>query len=326
MTTKDLMLKLRSAINKGDYVPELDHVVAGVTSGTPVNAVAAARVLTVGGTPAEANTVSLDGVVYKYRAAIGDGVFATQTLTTTDVFHEGDTVTIGATTSAKTYTITATITAANSVKLTAAAETTIDNLVLAINGGTGAGVNYGSGTVAHTIFSASKATAATMLVTAKVKGFAANIATTQVCTHATWGAATATGGVDPQAANDVLIGANAEAAIDNLVLAVTKGANIGVKYGTGTVANPFVTAAKASVATMTATAREAGTSGNAIVIAKAGTNLTWASSAVLLAGGIDGTVAPDKSFYLDATYLYFTAVANTVSGANWKRLTLGSAF
>jgi len=97
--------------------------------------------------------------------------------------------------------------------------------------------------------------------------------------------------------NFVLIGANAEAAIDNLVLAVTAGAGAGTNYGTGTVANAFATAVKASASTMTATALLAGTAGNSIVTddpVDGGGTTSW-SAATLLGGDAAGDVTLDAA-------------------------------
>ena len=80
----------------------------------------------------------------------------------------------------------------------------------------------------------------------------------------------------PTRANEVLIGANAEAAIDNLVLAVTLGAGIGTNYSTGTEVHPTVTAAKATAATMTVTAKTVGDGGNSIITVPQGDHLAFA--------------------------------------------------
>jgi phage tail sheath protein FI len=117
---------------------------------------------------------------------------ANGTLTFTANAAEGDTVTIGS----RTYTITATIDAANKVKLGVDAATTVSNLIAAINAGTGSGTAYGTGTAAHTLVTASAGTGTALVVTSKASNAAANaIATTKSSAVATWGSATLIGGL-----------------------------------------------------------------------------------------------------------------------------------
>lgn len=82
------------------------------------------------------------------------------------------------------------------VKIGASASDTLDNLIAAINGGAGAGTNYSSDVVAHPSVSAAAGAGDTMDVTALVAGAAGNsIATTDVSSNLSWGAATLTGGI-----------------------------------------------------------------------------------------------------------------------------------
>lgn len=411
---------------------------------TPVNAVAAAKVLTVGGTPSDLDTVTAGGKTYRFRTAIGAGTAAsgvltaaanadntdtvqvegktytfktalteakaTNILTATANPQDGARVTIGATA----YTFRDTLVSSYDVKIGAAATNSLDNLVAAITAGAGAGTTYGTGTVAHPSVTAAAGAGDTIDVTALAIGVAGNAVTTvEFSPGLAWTTATMEGGVDAvvneiliagsasasldnliaammgtagegtnystgtvvlastsaaagagdtvditalavgtagnaitsvgtgqmsfaaatleggvaaAVANDVLIGANAEAAIDNLVLAITAGAGAGTNYATGTTVNANVTAVKASASTMTCTAKVKGTVGNAISIAESGTNLTWASGATALSGGVDGTVASEGQIYKDSSYLYVAIAANTVADTNWRRIDLGSAY
>lgn len=415
-----------------------------LTDETPVNAVAASKLLTVSNTPSDLDTVTAGGKVYRFRSAIGAGVAATGVLTaaanadnTDTVQVEGKTytfktnlteakatniltatanpqdgarVTIGATA----YTFRDTLVSAFDVKIGAAATNSLDNLIAAVNLAAGEGTTYGTGTTVHPTVTAAAGAGDTIDFVAKTIGVAGNAVTTVefspglawttetmeggvdavaneiliagsasasldnliaammgtagegtaystgtvvlASTSAAAGAgdtvdiaalavgtagnaitsvgtgqmsfasATLTGGVAAAVANDVLIGVNAEAAIDNLVLAITAGAGAGTNYATGTTENANVTAVKASASTMTCTAKTKGTAGNAIVIAESGTNIAWASGAVLLSGGVDGTVASEGQMYKDSTYLYVAVAANTVADANWRRVSLGSAY
>jgi hypothetical protein len=295
---------------------------------TPVNAVAAARVLTVGGLPAEGDTVSAGGVIYKFRAALGAGAKAAKILTLTDVAKDTETVTIDETV----YTFVTALSdpaVPYEVLVEVSAELNINNLVAAATGGAGAGTKYGTGTVAHTTVDVTKGSAATIVATAKAIGFAGNsIAIDEDLDNGTWagGATVLSGGVDAQAANDVLRGINAEASIDNLVLAITAGAGAGTNYGTGTVVNPLVTAVKANSSTMTCTNKIKGVIGNSTVIGKSGSDLSWASSATALAGGVNGTVGVANETCADASYIYHAISQNTIADANWRRIALGSAY
>lgn len=100
-------------------------------------------------------------------------VAASGTLTVGDTPHTASTVTIGSIT----YTFRSTLSSPaiiNEVKIGASAEASIDNLVLAITAGSGAGTNYSTGTVVHPTATAAKATAATMTVTANTVGDGGN--------------------------------------------------------------------------------------------------------------------------------------------------------
>lgn len=46
----------------------------------------------------------------------------------------------------------------------------------------------------------------------------------------------------------------------------------------------------------------------------------------VLAGGVDGTVGTAFKIAVDTSYLYIAIAANTIADANWRRISLGSAF
>ena len=306
-----------SALNTFATVEDLLHEEL-----TPVNAVAANKLLSVSNTPSEADTVSIGGVAYRFRVYIGAAVAAAKSLVFSGVAIDQETVTIGGHAYKFVTALSAGPTVANEVLVEISAELNVNNLIAAINGAAGIGVKYSTGTVAHTGVNATKVSTDTVVATAKTAGVAGNaIALAETLTNAAWdvGATFLTGGLDVQLANDVLIGINAEAAIDNLVLAITAGATAGVNYGTGTVVNPLATAVKASASTMTATAKVKGVVGNAIVIAKSGANLSWAGNAVLLSSGIDGTVGIKGTIVWDTSYIYVCTDTNTISTSNWKK-------
>lgn len=99
-------------------------------------------------------------------------------------------------------------------------------------------------------------------------------------------------------ANNVLIGADATAMGANLAAAINAGAGAGTTYGTGTVANPSVTAS-ANTGVVTVTARTPGASGNAIVIGETLTNGAWAGGATTLSGGSNTSSVGQMTVFLD---------------------------
>jgi|GEM_PF-1012899 len=216
---------------------------------------------------------------------------------------------------------------ANDVIIGGSAELSIDNLVLAVAAVSGSGVNWGAGTATHATILGSKTAANIFTATALVAGEAGNSeATTTNMSNATWAAATLLGGEGVEVANDVLIGGNAEASIDNLVAAINGAAGAGTTYGTGTVANASITSIKTDTDKVTATAKIKGVAGNSVALAETLTNAVWLAGATFLSGGVDGTVGVANETCADGTYLYHCLATNGVDGVNWRRVTLGSAY
>lgn len=118
--------------------------------------------------------------------------FAVGTLTAADVLADTETVTIGA----KTYTFEATLTNVDGHVLVGADEAeTLANLKAAINLEAGAGTLYAAATTEHPLVTAISSDATTLVVRAKVDGVIGNqIATTEACADASWGAATLASG------------------------------------------------------------------------------------------------------------------------------------
>jgi hypothetical protein len=297
---------------------------------TPVNAVASSKLLTIGTVPVEGATVSIGGVAYKFREAIGAGAAATATLTSDETeVVDGDTVTVNDIT----YRFKDTMEAANDVKRDGTtADTTLANLVAAINLSGTEGVEYYAGTSAATGVVAAAVSSHATVITADDIGFAGNsLAKVENSIHLDFDGEGAyfTGGVDAQAANDVLIG-TVEESIDNLVLAVTydagAGTNEGVKYGTGTVVNPLATAVKASASTMTATNLIKGVIGDSTAIAETLADGSWASDATFLSGGVNATTCMANEIVADGSFLYHCIATGTIADTNWRKIDLGSAY
>ena len=89
---------------------------------------------------------------------------------------------------------------------------------------------------------------------------------------------------------NVFIGGSASITIDNLIAAITLGADVGVAYAALTTLHPTVTAAAGALDTMDATAKATGVAGDAIATTaptNVSGNLSW--GAVTLESGADGT-------------------------------------
>lgn len=260
-----------------------------------------------------------DGTSLQYYS--GSGAAAAGTLTLTGNAGNNETVTIGTQTYTWKTALTTGGTAPNEVLIGASAAASIDNLIAAINGGSGAGTLYGSQTEINLDVVASDGAGTTMLATAKLNGTAGNaIATTETMANGSWGAATLAGGTTGKAtgtltltgnavnnetvtvgavtytwktaltgaANEVFVGALATNSIDNLIAAINGAAGEGTTYGTGTVYNPSATAVAGAGDTMDVTARAGGSAGNTIVTTETMTNGSW--GAATLAGGANATL------------------------------------
>lgn len=326
------------SITTAKLASALDLALVAVTNlkievGTPVNAVAAAQTLTLTG-------------------AIVPGVHA-ESVITSDATNvaDADTVTIGSTV----YRFKDTMAQAYDVKRGADAATSLDNLKAAINASGTPGTEYFTGTLAHPTVVATTNTDTTQKVVARIPGTAANsAATTETSAHLAWEDTTLGGGtgnsnpgvaaetvtIDGRVysfvdvlsetngaaaiAGQVLFGADSAAALDNLKLAINAGATAGTNYSTGTVVHATVNATTNTDTTQVVAANIKGIAGNSLATTETLTNGAWGST--VLAGGIDGTVGLAKKILADSSYLYVAIAANTIADANWRRVTLGSAF
>lgn len=97
-------------------------------------------------------------------------------------------------------------------------------------------------------------------------------------------------------ADSVLIGADANESIDNLVAAINGDAGEGTLYGTGTTASANTSANNIDNDQLKVSADTPGTAGNAIVIGETAANASWASGATTLVGGLD--IPGPSSFFL----------------------------
>lgn len=125
-------------------------------------------------------------------------------------------------------------------------------------------------------------------------------------------------------AYEVLIGSDADDSLLNLKKAINLEAGGGTKYGSLTPANSNVSCGAVTSHAVVLTALVKGTAANSVATTETSTHLSF--GAATLAGGVDGTVAHALKQLVDSSYLYVAIAANTVADANWRRISLGSAF
>ena len=192
----------------------------------------------------------------------------------------------------------------------------LDNVKVAINGGTGSGTKYSSATVAHPDVVAHTNTNTAQLFVAREPGTAINTkATTTTLANYAFGGTTFVDGVTTANAtvtigglyndgktytfvtalsetagataipNQVLFGAATANALDNLALAIDKGATEGTNYSTGTVAHRYVASSTNADDSQVIIAKEYSKYYNEIPVSTTLTDGTWGTST--LTGGIN---------------------------------------
>lgn len=204
----------------------------------------------------------------------------------------------------------------------------LDNLKLAINGGTGEGSLYSTGTVAHPYFIATTNTDTAQTIVARtVAGTTATnalnaLATTETMANTAWADTTfggGTGNSNPAvttaaatftigtrtytavlelsetsgatAVADQVLWVTSEAVfLDNIKKAINATGIAGTDYSTGTTVNYDVYATTNTNTEQTIVARNAGTVGNAIETTETLGNYSWTST--VMAGGTGATATP----------------------------------
>jgi hypothetical protein len=231
----------------------------------------------------DADTVTIGSAVYTFKSALTEA-YATGTLTSNNTqVSANDTVTLGSIM----YKFVSSLTgAANEVLIGAAADDSLTNLASAINGTTGAGTTYGTGTVANTAASSTATPSSHILTfTALTLGTAGNsVALAKSAATLTVSHATLQGGVN-SVADEVFIDSSADASLTNLQSAINGTTGAGTKYSTATTANTQVTCGAVASHAVIVTAITAGEAGNAIATTKSAATLSWGNTT--LTGGTD---------------------------------------
>lgn len=144
-------------------------------------------------------------------------VAAVQTLTSSGVFTDTQTVVVGG----KTYTTQTTLTNVDgNVHIGASAAVTLQNLMDAINLTGVPGTQYAAAMTRNAQVRATAVTATTLVVQSKVSGTVGNlIPSTETQTNASWGAATLAGGTGDsgQAVQDILNTEQPNASVSQLL-------------------------------------------------------------------------------------------------------------
>lgn len=295
-----------------------------VTEGTPVNAVNAAGTLTLTGVPLDGEIVTIGSRVYEIdtdtvpavtagRVPVllqgGSTRVAQGTLTLDTNPTAGDTMTLGA----KVYTFDANGALTNvdgRIEIGANLAATKINVRNAINLTGTPGTGYAALMTVHPSVTMAAFIGDAAVISAKRGGTAGNaIVTTETFTAVsnvfdagTLG--TTQAGVNPTAPETVTA----------LVTAISGDASA------------VVTAVDGAGDTVVVTAITAGAAGNSIVSTDTLANGSWGAG--VLGGGVDGTVGEPWEQRVDASYLYQvnSASGNSISGKNWRRISLSTAY
>ena len=229
-----------------------------------LQAIPARNNLDTGGPILNGNTVTIGGQVYTFVNTLDAPVHAIGELVDMAPALAGNTVTIGT----DVYTFRENLDADEpfDVLLTGNNTDDLTNLHNAINNGPGEGVTYGDFTPKSTFVTAVVASSDTMDVKAIVAGpDGDNINTSADLDGGTFASPFLGLGAFPSA-YEVVVGADVDATLQHLSLAVTQDNSVGVNYmyGQGTAPNPDVTMAPIAPGRAQAIARIPGVAGNSI--------------------------------------------------------------
>jgi len=274
-------------------------------NGTTYTETLGTGVLTGTGDLANGDQVLIGNRTYTFRTNL-TGVKATGLITSDATAPSaGDTVSI----EGVTYTFQTSLSnpaQANEVLIGGSAAAALDNLKIAINASGGTiGTEYSLGTVAHPLVTATTNTNTTQVVEAKDFGTRPNnYRLSENSSHLAWGASTMGTVVTTEVAgvanveDEVLLGANLAASLDNLKSAINNTATEGTDYSFGTKAHVQVTATTNTNTQQTVAARNAAFDNASISTTDpvdTGTAMSW--GATILTSGVRGVIAANTTTY-----------------------------
>lgn len=120
---------------------------------------------------------------------------------------------------------------------------------------------------------------------------------------------------------NVLVGVNDTASLLNLLNAIKHTGTPGTDYYCAA-EHPTVSGTSSDATTIVITAKTKGVS--TIATTKTGAEISWAHTT--LYAGVDGTVGVANEICADGTNIYHAISQNTISDANWRKVSLGSAY
>lgn len=304
------------------------------TEDAPVNAVASKATLTSDQTnPANKDTLTVNKREYTFVTALTE-VKSSGTITATGngVPTAKDTIVVGD----EEYTFVATLSAeptvANEVLIGATGQATLTNLANAINGDeTSLGTGYSEGTVANADVSAGIPTADNtdyvLTVSAIVPGEDGDLLdlTEDADNITVSGTGKLASGVDP-VVDEILIGLDTNATLLNVKKAINNEAGEGTNYSTGTVVNADVSCGTVAENAVVLSALIKGVIGDDIEVSEDSAHLTFGEGVETLEDGVDGTPGTKGEKVFTSTYEYTCIADNTIADANWRRVSLGSAY
>lgn len=295
-------------INKNVYLGDIvrDLINSSVV-GTPTNAKAATATITFGGAAIDGDVITIGKDVYEFVADDALSVTtpgnipvdishntarSTNTITIAVQPTAGDKVTIG--TKVYTFVPVGTDTADAEISIGSTVLEAQTNFVAAVNG-------TDAFNIAHPHVEAGAFNANISTISALVGGSAGDaIVTTE----------TFTSGSNVFSAGTLLDGADCLPA-DAVTAIVTAINDLGTE---------LVTAADGNGDTVVLTSA-IGAAANSISV---GFNVGGVTSTTTFAGGADGTISPGLAFMVDATNLYVSIKANTITGTNWRKIALSA--
>lgn len=294
------------------------QVAAGITPGTPVNAVGSYDTLNVTGVVIDGETFTVNATdIYEFCADAAQGVTAPGNLPVDIEAHAtksackltidtqvtlGDFMNVGGV--LYTFASVASTKGEGDISIGTDLATGQAAIVAAINGTDGH--NTANPVATAAAFTGGGATES--IITALIGGTAGDA---YVCTSTF---TTGTNQFDAATFGTEVAGVDCIAANAILAIAISVAANDTVGIG----------AVDAAGDTMTFTMDTLGTAGDGITLTKVMANGAFVGG--VTAGGVDGTVGAIWASFIDTAYIYYAIAANTIADANWRRVSLGAVY